>query len=350
MDKSRLHKLAGITITEAKVPPSKVTVQVPGVKFSNQLDFSRLLREHREMAGVIDIYGKNTTVTVDLGTEQASKDKLVEFMDAWMAVLDPEYSSNFVENDEEIVLDEGDTHMLYVGVKGSGKLSPQFSDTSAGECRQEFKDSWSNEYDADGKKIKYAHKIYKIVDGETPPKTLEESESDTEELVEGFDSIKSVAVEYKELLAQGNKKEADAAYAELVRLAGSPEEAQKLLKDDAEPVTEVKAEAPDEKLNNSFGIDVPTNGAIKIPAEVKAAVKTRIAEIKAAIAEYDEKGYNDHSQKEKAIECLEQIMDNLSTNDIEGLKKAQIYYSTLMSPITDLFPSKIVLFLAQSLK
>ena len=53
---------------------------------------------------------------------------------------------------------------------------------------------------------------------------------------EGFDSLKSIVSEYKQLKAQGKSAEAKTTFAELVRLAGSKSEAEKLIK--ATPITD----------------------------------------------------------------------------------------------------------------
>lgn len=104
----------------------------------------------------------------------------------------------------------------------------------------------------------------------------------------------------------------------------------------------------DEKntLVDRTGTAAMRNKKIKTPNNVLSAINARIAELKKSIELYDNKGYNDHSQKQKAIDCLTKILDDLSTNDLEGLKKAQIFYKTLMSPITDLMPAQLVKFLA----
>lgn len=84
----------------------------------------------------------------------------------------------------------------------------------------------------------------------------------------------------------------------------------------------------------------------KTPADVIKSVTQRKRELQKSIEQYDTKGFNQDSQKEKAIECLDKIIDNLASNSQDGFKQAQIYFATLMTPITDLFPSKLVLFLA----
>lgn len=64
--------------------------------------------------------------------------------------------------------------------------------------------------------------------------------------------------------------------------------------------------------------------------------------MKASIARYDENGYNDKSVKHNSIECLEQIRDSLGYGDHEGLMAAQVFYGTLMSPITDMIPGDVI--------
>ena len=85
---------------------------------------------------------------------------------------------------------------------------------------------------------------------------------------------------------------------------------------------------------------------VKLPKEIVEQVNKRISEIKKSMELYDEKGYNDISLKKQAIECMEKIMDHLKEENIESFKQAQIYFQTLMSPLTDLFPAKLVNFLA----
>ena len=82
---------------------------------------------------------------------------------------------------------------------------------------------------------------------------------------------------------------------------------------------------------------------VKVPADVTAAINARIAELKQSIAQYNEKGYDDGGVKLNAIEALEQIAADLKLED--GLTIANVFYGTLMSPITDLLPPKVVKFL-----
>lgn len=86
---------------------------------------------------------------------------------------------------------------------------------------------------------------------------------------------------------------------------------------------------------------------MKTPKDVIEAIDARLAEIRDSIDRYDRKGYNEKSVKANAVEALEQIKRNLSQNDQEGFMEAQVYFGTLMSPIWDLFPAKVVNYLAK---
>lgn len=82
---------------------------------------------------------------------------------------------------------------------------------------------------------------------------------------------------------------------------------------------------------------------VKVPKDISAAIASRIAELKASIAEFNEKGYNDGGVKVNAIEALEQIAADLARPD--GLLTANVYYGTLMSPIQNLLPPKVIKFI-----
>lgn len=97
------------------------------------------------------------------------------------------------------------------------------------------------------------------------------------------------------------------------------------------------------------GIKKEEGQKIRVPADVKKHTKQRISELKSAIERYDDKGYNDKSIKQQAVDCLEQILDNLAAGNVESVKQAQIYFGTLMSPLTDFFPPSLINFLAHAL-
>lgn len=89
----------------------------------------------------------------------------------------------------------------------------------------------------------------------------------------------------------------------------------------------------------------------KMPKEVKGAIETRIKELHEAIAEQDDKGYNDNGgAKQNAVDALNQFLQNGSKEDITGIKESQVFLGTLMSPITNLLPKQLIDWLGVSLK
>lgn len=120
----------------------------------------------------------------------------------------------------------------------------------------------------------------------------------------------------------------------------------RILEKDLTP-TEVEVDYQNGPTENS-GVKFEQGTKIRLPAAVKAEVKQRITELNQAILRYDDKGYDDKSIKQQAVDCLNQILQDLSTNDLEGVKKAQIYFETLMSPLTDFFPPKLINWLANA--
>ncbi len=120
----------------------------------------------------------------------------------------------------------------------------------------------------------------------------------------------------------------------------------RILEKDLTP-TKVEVDYENGPTENS-GVKFEQGTKIRLPAAVKAEVKQRIAELNQAILRYDDKGYDDKSIKQQAVDCLNQILQDLSTNDLEGVKKAQIYFETLMSPLTDFFPPKLINWLANA--
>jgi len=399
MDIKRIRDLAGFKGPKAEpVVNTTVTKNFGGIKIHQEQDFKRIAKS---FGGAVSI-NENTSITVGTvsfkeATLEESVTKMEGFKEAWNEVVlentitlrdlrdlidrhNAQYGTNFhlggtygyqdlwvkdARGDEhrlesgstkdcyrafvsqrfndkwrpadpvaEAVVEEGKEeadYILYVGPKGSGTLHQQHSDSTSAACRQEFKDSWTNEHDKDGKKIRYSFKVLKVLAGETPPKTLEESLAENLEDEPSIDTVETVNVEVP-----------------VVADAVQEDNNNFFLKHSTPAKTPIVGIHDPDDLNDRMGIKQEREKKVVVPADVKKAVSARIAELKAAIAQYDEKGYNDISQKEKAIECLEQIMDNLSSGDVEGLKQAQIFFGTLMSPITDLFPAKIVTFLANA--
>lgn len=111
--------------------------------------------------------------------------------------------------------------------------------------------------------------------------------------------------------------------------------------------TNVEVDYENGPTENS-GIKYERGTKIRLPNAVKSVVKDRIKQLDDAILRYDDKGYDDKSIKQQAVDCLNQILQDLSTGDLEGLKKAQIYFGTLMSPLTDFFPPQLINWLANA--
>lgn len=298
---------------------------------------------------------------------------------------------------ENSVMEEKDEVLygLYVGDKGSGTLGIQFTGTRK-ECQQEWQDTkhtWKNAEDK-GKKVVY--RIQKVEDekqitiSESYVVQLCERKMTDEQKAKREQIVKAMKADTKGLKERYGKdwksvmyatatkqalEESDQRVEILKRHIAHAEEQQRSLdrasvswKDweaqkkrwlqelqnlDNEKVTEADnftQPTTDSTMDNDVekrtGTDVERNTKIVVPKKVKNDVAARITELKKSIEQYDEKGYNDNSEKEKAIECLQQLMDNLESNDLVGLKQAQVFYGTLMSPITDLFPASIVNFLA----
>ena len=186
--------------------------------------------------------------------------------------------------------------VLKVAEDGSEKFQPQFSGTRQ-ECVDEWRDT-KKDYPKGSK-----HKIERHLE-ETEVK--EESAEETAE---------QVAARIMEFMAMGP-----------VGAIGAVTDNQKL-----------------DYLNSPVENQGPAKKAtVRLPSAVRKVVNQRIKELTQAVDEFDDKGFNDASVKQQAVDCLKQVLDNLSSNDEEGLKNAQVYFTTLMSPLTDFFPPQLI--------
>lgn len=302
MNKDRLKKLAGIT--ENKTPvPTKVTLQVPRVKMTDELDFKKLLKEHG-LTATIDSNKSVATVVAELDTKSNSENKLLEFVNEWLNKDVPKSDVKLLEGTFTEISD------VIRAVDDGQKVFWKTPDYVVG------KDLYGD-----------YHITYRP--WSKAPNTVALTDHYN---AEDFMVSEALAVIQEAVIAD-----------EIV----NDEVTEQVVEGDNNNFIQPDDVSPD-TLNNRMGVDKERKEKVTIPADVKSSIAKRISELKTSIEMYDKKGYNDHSQKEKAIDCLEQILDNLSTNDLEGLKKAQIFFETLMSPITDLFPSKLVNWLAKS--
>lgn len=94
------------------------------------------------------------------------------------------------------------------------------------------------------------------------------------------------------------------------------------------------------------GIEYAESEKVEVPAKVLSQIDQRVKELESSISLYDNKGYNDQSLKQNAIDVLKQIKTHLEMKNIEGLQQAIVLYGTLMSPITGLMPAFLPNYLA----
>lgn len=149
--------------------------------------------------------------------------------------------------------------------------------------------------------------------------------------------------EYNELMKRKKEKERKEHMMNNVKLSLKTEQAE-----DGTVFSGSKFSKDDEE--EYLGLPEVRDVKVKIPPKLKSTIKKRVKELEKSIRDYDDKGYNDgagaNSNKNKAIDALEQILDNLQSNDYEGFREAQLFFLTLMSPIIDLFPPALVNFLS----
>lgn len=133
------------------------------------------------------------------------------------------------------------------------------------------------------------------------------------------------------------KKDQDDAFQALSGLLGGASKAAKHLMSEGIEVVEPKEEATVEEPKAEKVVK------LRVPADVLAVTNQRISELKKAIEEFDEKGVNDVSVKQNAIDALEQILADFKKPDAKVI--VALFYGSLMSPITTLFPPKLVKFI-----
>lgn len=85
---------------------------------------------------------------------------------------------------------------------------------------------------------------------------------------------------------------------------------------------------------------------VKLPAGMMAAVDKRIAELQKSMDEFDKEEFKIHyHNKQKAIDCLEFLKEKLGMGNMVGFKQAIVFYGTVASFISEMFPAKLVQFL-----
>lgn len=351
MDIKRIKELAGLQVVNESPKYNndpKVRAEIKGVRPSDELEFRRLASK---MGGKnIELFHKGNVpvamVTFEEEMWKDSNDKLTQFKKAW------ESHKSGVKESEEILEEK-----MTAAQKAKRERIVKAMKKDADKMKEKYGDDWESVMYATATKQALSEDhgkgFYVMVDGEEHCwcETKDEAEAKVEKLEnEGKKATIKADTELKEDSHEEDEDNKEDA-AEKSKEDSEEKAEAKDKKEVKEAVVDNFVQDDTDKDNTAAkrtGVDAMMNDKIRIPADVKTAVNTRIAELKKSIEFYDEKGYNDQSQKQKAIECLQQIMDDLTPANVEALKKAQIYFGTLMSPITDLFPSKLVNFLANA--
>lgn len=183
------------------------------------------------------------------------------------------------------------------------------------------------------------------------------SEKDVKKAKEILDKKKSKLDVKQRTKKDADKESEDAEYAELMKRKNRDKKASEmsgnlsLAKENAEDAgMYTGTEFSQDDYDEYHGLPEIRDIKMAVPASIKKAINKRIKEIEQSIKDYDDKGYSDgagaNSNKNKAIDALEQIRDNLASNDWEGFREAQQFFLTLMSPITDLLPASLINYLS----
>ncbi len=100
-----------------------------------------------------------------------------------------------------------------------------------------------------------------------------------------------------------------------------------------------------EYLKFMTGVEQEQDQKVEVPSKVMSQIDQRIKDLKSSIEKYDNKGYNDQSVKQNAIDALEKIKEHLQTGNFEGLSQAIILYNTIANFIQGLMPAALPNFL-----
>jgi hypothetical protein len=105
---------------------------------------------------------------------------------------------------------------------------------------------------------------------------------------------------------------------------------------------------------NDLNIDQTTIKVSKPDKDVIKDVKNRISELEKLISDYDDKKHFQGEVKPiifNTRDALKYLLDKItSDNTLHNYKEVQIYFQKLMSPITDLFPPRLVKYLSMEYK
>lgn len=100
-----------------------------------------------------------------------------------------------------------------------------------------------------------------------------------------------------------------------------------------------------ERLDDKTGKKYLNDTKIEVPTKIIKQIKDRIKQLEAAIAKYDNKGYDDVSHKTKGIAALNKLLQHLEGGTLETINHAKVFYSTLDSLITEMLPATLTNFI-----
>lgn len=373
---SRLKALAGIN--ESKVDDTEITFSIGHVKSDHEKDVKSLVKK---LGGKLHL---NVDKSSEVGESKVSfKEHSWAASNAKVAEFKKEYKKlqKGTELQEDVTVDtwfERDRKMVMVK-KDDDEVVTWWDE----EVDQLIDDGFLNPRDIEGSAIEYARELGLLESSETKPLPDHEYHNKTDEELKFI--IKDAGEAAKAMKGHDEKAEAkyldqvnDAStilhYRKKLKKISGVNEAQ-LPKEIANKVFHSEPKVDDSGDNTDKKTDIAPNGVesvttnspevkdvddrnhktvekeekekVKVDSEVIKHINQRISELKSAIELYDDKGYNDKSIKQTALDALEKIKSHLEAGTKKDVQDAKIFFTTLMSPITDMLPPKLGAFIAK---
>lgn len=86
---------------------------------------------------------------------------------------------------------------------------------------------------------------------------------------------------------------------------------------------------------------------VKVPSSIKSALSDVVAKFKQSANKADTRDDVRASQDLTVADALQQLLDDLSSGTLEGMKQAQIHMTSYMTPISQHIPPEVVKFIAK---
>jgi hypothetical protein len=356
MDIERLLKLSGINeaFSSEKNYADKTLPELKAIKSELQSVMARRGKMSWTWKEANDELTKVNKIIKD--KEELHEDvDVVDTSDDSSDDTDDTDDNSIDEDDDDDTVTEGKEDTLWVlkiAEPDSDKFGIQFSGTRK-ECIDEWNDT-KHSWPKGSKK-----KIERHVEESVMESMTDSQKEKREEIVK---SMKSKEDEFKQ---KYGKRWKEVMYATATKMAMESVEDKdksdndesdnndKKIADDVTDTANKMIESEQLNVDNSpkenDTVTTDLTKKLKTPKEVISDVKKRISELDKAISIFDNSEFNDSGVKQQAIDCLEKILEDLKRNDAEGVKNAQIYLGTLMSPIVDFFPPRLINWLANAL-